>query len=125
MATIKFTKEHEWISVDGDQGTVGITAYAQEQLGDIVFVELPEVGADLEPGGEAAVVESVKAASEIYTPAGGSVTEVNDDLTEEPAKINADALGEGWIFRIKVSDASPLDDLMDQAAYDEYVAGLD
>lgn len=125
MATIKFTKEHEWISVDGDQGTVGITAYAQEQLGDIVFVELPEVGADIEAGGEAAVVESVKAASEIYAPAGGSVTEVNDALTDEPAKINADAMGEGWIFRIKVSDAGALDDLMDQAAYDEYVAGLD
>jgi glycine cleavage system H protein len=125
MATIKFTKEHEWISVDGDAGTVGITTYAQEQLGDIVFVELPEIGADLEAGGEAAVVESVKAASEIYTPAGGSVTEVNDDLTDEPAKINADAMGEGWIFKIKVSDASPLDDLMDKAAYDEYVAGLD
>lgn len=125
MATIRFTKEHEWISVDGDQGTVGITAYAQEQLGDIVFVELPEVGADIEAGGEAAVVESVKAASEIYAPAGGSVTEVNDALTDEPAKINADAMGEGWIFRIKVGDPSDLDDLMDQAAYDEYVAGLD
>jgi len=125
MATIKFTKEHEWISIDGDQGTVGITDYAQEQLGDIVFVELPEVGTDIEAGGEAAVVESVKAASEIYAPAGGSVTEVNDALTDEPAKINADAMGEGWIFRITIGDASALDALMDRAAYDEYVAGLD
>lgn len=125
MATIKFTKEHEWISVDGEEATVGITEYAQEQLGDVVFVELPEVGAEVEAGGEAGVVESVKAASEVYAPAGGEVTEVNGALADDPAKINADAMGEGWIFKIRISDAGALDDLMDEAAYKAYVEGLE
>ncbi len=125
MAGERYTKEHEWIRLDGDLGTVGISAYAQEQLGDVVFVELPDVGRQLNQGDEAAVVESVKAASEIYAPVGGEVIEANQALTDDPAKINADALGDGWVYKLRVSDAAELDGLMDEAAYAEYVAGLD
>ena len=125
MATVKYTKEHEWISVDGDAGVVGITEYAQGQLGDIVYVELPDVGKALEQGAEAAVVESVKAASEVYAPVGGQVTEANGALAEDPAKVNADALGEGWFFRMTITDSAELDGLMDPAAYKEYVQGLE
>lgn len=124
MANLRFTREHEWIRIDGDVGTIGITDYAQQQLGDVVFVELPEVGKQLNAGGEAAVVESVKAASEVYAPAGGEVIEVNDALQDEPAKVNADATGGGWFFKIRISDPAPLDALMDQAAYKDYVASL-
>ena len=125
MATQRYTKEHEWVRVDGDTATVGITDYAQEQLGDIVYVDLPEQGAALKKGAEAAVVESVKAASEVYAPMSGEVTEVNADLADDPAQVNGDAEGEGWFFKLEVSDPGELDDLMDGAAYKEYLAGLD
>ena len=125
MAGERYTKEHEWIRMDGDVGTVGISNYAQEQLGDVVYIELPDVGRQLNMGGEAAVVESVKAASEIYAPVGGEVSAVNETLADDPAKINADALGDGWIYKLRVSDTSGLDGLMDETAYAEYVAGLD
>ena len=124
MSSINFSKEHEWIRVDGEDAVVGITEFAQEQLGDVVFVELPEVGASLTKGGEAAVVESVKAASEIYSPVSGEVTEVNQILADDPGKINADAMGEGWIFKIRLSHAADLEDLMDADAYGKYTESL-
>jgi glycine cleavage system H protein len=124
MSEIKFSEDHEWILVEGDIGTIGITGYAQEQLGDVVFVELPEAGKTLAKGDEAAVVESVKAASEIYAPVSGEVAEANDALAEDPAKVNSDPQGEGWFFRMKVADPSELDGLMDEAAYKTYVEGL-
>lgn len=117
MSDVKFTEDHEWIRLDGDIATIGITNHAQEQLGDVVFVELPEVGTAVEKGGEVAVVESVKAASDIFAPVTGEVTEVNGDLEGEPTKVNDDAEGAGWFMKIKVSDASELEDLMDAAAY--------
>ncbi len=115
--TTKFTPDHEYIRVDGDTGIVGITNYAQEQLGDIVFVELPEVGKVLKKGDEAAVVESVKAASEIYSPVAGEVVEVNSLLTSEPGMLNSDAEQIGWIFKVKITDSSELDTLLDDAGY--------
>lgn len=124
MPNLRFTREHEWIRIDGDVGTVGITDYAQQQLGDVVFVELPEIGKQVQAGGEAAVVESVKAASEIYAPASGEVVEVNETLQDEPAKVNADAMGGGWFFKIRITDAGELVALMEQAAYKDYVASL-
>ena len=122
--TLKYTKEHEWIRVEGDAVTIGISAYAQEQLGEIVFVELPDVGKSLEKGAEAAVIESVKAASEVYAPASGEVTETNGALDGEPGKVNEDATGGGWLFKMTITDAGDLDDLMDEAAYQSYVEGL-
>jgi glycine cleavage system H protein len=124
MSEMRFTKDHEWIRVDGDVGTVGISDYAQSQLGDVVFVELPEVGREVAQGGEAAVVESVKAASEVYAPASGSVTEVNSALTDNPALVNQDALGAGWFLKLKLKDKAELAGLMDEAAYRSYVEGL-
>lgn len=124
MSDIKYSEDHEWISVAGDVGTVGVTDYAQEQLGDVVFVEVPEAGKDVEKGDEAAVIESVKAASELYAPVSGAVTEGNEALADEPGKVNSDPMGEGWFFRIKLSDPSELDALMDEAAYKSFVAGL-
>ena len=124
MANLRFTREHEWIRIDGDVGTIGITDYAQQQLGDVVFVELPEIGKKVKAGGEAAVVESVKAASEIYAPASGEVVEVNEALQDEPAKVNADAMAGGWFFKIKMADTGELDGLMEQGAYKDYVASL-
>ncbi len=124
MSDMRFTEDHEWVRIEGDIGTVGITGYAQEQLGDVVFVELPEAGKALEKGGEAAVVESVKAASEIYAPATGEVTESNGALADNPGLANEDPLGEGWFFKIRLADASELDGLMDQAAYDAHVESL-
>lgn len=124
MANVRYTREHEWIRVEGMIGTVGITDYAQGQLGDVVFVELPDVGAKLMRGGEAAVVESVKAASEVYAPAGGEVVDINEALATEPAKVNADAMGGGWFFKMQLADPSELQELMDQGAYKDYVAGL-
>jgi len=123
--TTRFTNEHEYITVD-DKGiaTIGISNYAQEQLGDVVFVDLPEVGKDISKGDEAAVVESVKAASEIYAPASGEVVEINEALEGNPESVNADAQGDGWFLKLKLSDAAELDDLMDEAAYQEYVKGL-
>jgi glycine cleavage system H protein len=123
--SIKFSKDHEWVSVEGDTATVGITTYAQEQLGDVVFVEVPEAGKQVNQGDDTAVVESVKAASEIYAPVSGEVIEGNAILEDEPATINADAEGKGWIFKIKISDASQLDDLMDADAYKDYVTELE
>ena len=123
MAGERYTKEHEWIRLDGDVGTVGISAYAQDQLGDVVFVELPDVGRKVKQGDEAAVVESVKAASEVYAPVGGEVTAFNQALADDPAKVNADALGDGWFFKLRVSDTAEADGLMDEAAYAVYVAG--
>ena len=124
MSTMKFTEEHEWIRVEGDTGTVGITAYAQEQLGDVVYVELPAVGKQVEKGKEMAVVESVKAASEVYAPVTGSITAANDKLTAEPATVNSDPLGEGWFVRIKLGKPDELKNLMDEAAYLKFVEGL-
>ena len=122
--TVKYTKEHEWIRIDGDIATIGISEYAQEQLGEIVFVELPEAGTLLEKGSEAAVIESVKAAREVYAPASGEVTESNPDLDADPGKVNADATGEGWLYKMKITDAGELDDLMDEDEYKGYVEGL-
>jgi glycine cleavage system H protein len=119
-----FTEEHEWLDVDGDAATVGITDFAQGQLGDIVFVELPAAGLDLSQGGDAAVVESVKAASDIYAPVDGTVTEANDALEADPALANSDPEGEGWFFRMTLSDTSQLDGLMDAAAYKTFCDSL-
>ena len=124
MAIVKYTKEHEWIRVEEGVGVVGITEYAQEQLGDIVYVELPEVGAGMTQGAEAAVVESVKAASEIYAPVGGEVTEVNQNLADNPATVNTDAMGEGWFFKMKIADTGEVARLMDGVDYQEYVESL-
>jgi glycine cleavage system H protein len=124
MSDIRYTKDHEYVRLDGDVATIGITDHAQEQLGDIVFVELPQVGKSVEQGGEAAVVESVKAASEVYAPLSGEVIEVNAALEGEPAKVNADPLGEGWFMKLKVRDKSQFEALMDEAAYNEFVATL-
>ena len=122
---IKYSKEHEWIKVDGDEGTVGISDYAQKSLGDIVFVEVPDVGASFGQGDEVAVVESVKAASEIYTPVGGEITAVNDALAGDPSLVNTSPMDDGWFYKIKMAEAGELDDLMDQAAYADFVAGLE
>jgi len=119
-----FTEDHEWIEVDGETATIGITDYAQEQLGDIVFAEVPATGADLKQGGDAAVVESVKAASDVYAPVSGVVLEGNDALEGDPALINSDPEGEGWFFKLTLSDPGELDGLMNQAAYNAFVAGL-
>lgn len=113
----KYSKDHEWITMDGDIGTVGVTDFAQQQLGDVVFVELPDVGANIAAGGDAGVVESVKAASEIYSPVSGEITEVNGALEDEPGTVNSDPTGAGWFYKIKLSDTSELDGLMDEAAY--------
>jgi len=121
----KYTEDHEWIDVDGDVATVGITDYAQNALGDVVFVELPEVGADFSTGDEVAVVESVKAASEVYAPLDGEIVEVNTALEGEPALVNTSPTENGWFFKIKLANASAVDGLMDQAAYEAHVAGLD
>lgn len=119
-----FTDEHEWIDVDGDTATVGITDYAQGQLGDIVFVETPEPGKSVKKGDDAAVVESVKAASDVYAPVSGTVTEGNADLADNPALVNEDPEGKGWFFKLTLADASELDGLMDEAAYKAFVDGL-
>ena len=124
MSEIKFSKDHEWVKLDGDTATIGITHYAQEQLGDVVFVELPDVGKKIEQGKELATVESVKAASEVYAPVSGEVVEVNGALTDAPATVNEDALGKGWFAKLKVSDKGQLSGLMDEAAYQKYVEGL-
>jgi glycine cleavage system H protein len=122
--TTKYTKDHEWVRIDGDVATVGISNYAQQQLGDVVFVELPDAGRAATQGGEIAVVESVKAASEVFAPVSGDVTESNAALMENPALVNEDAEGEGWFFKMTLSDAAELGALMDEAAYQAYVEGL-
>jgi glycine cleavage system H protein len=122
--TIKYTKDHEWVRVEGDIGTVGVSEHAQHQLGDVVFVELPDVGRQLSQGKEAAVVESVKAASEVFAPVSGEVVEVNHELEGEPARVNTGAETEGWFFKLRLSNPAELDALMDEAAYKAYVEGL-
>ena len=122
--TLKYTKDHEWVRVEGSTATVGITDYAQGQLGDVVYVEVPEVGRKLEQGKEAAVVESVKAASEVYAPITGEVTAANGELAGEPARVNSDAMGQGWFFKMTVGNPKELDALMDEAQYKAYVEGL-
>ncbi|KAF0122394.1 MAG: glycine cleavage system H protein [Xanthobacteraceae bacterium] len=124
MATVKYTKDHEYIRVDGDTGTIGISHYAQEQLGDVVFVELPTAGKAVKKGDSAAVVESVKAASDIYSPVSGQVTEANPDLEAAPATVNDDPAGKGWFFKVKIANPAELDDLMDEAAYKAYLDTL-
>lgn len=119
-----FTEDHEWIKVDGDIGTVGISPYAAGQLGDVVFVELPDVETEFDKGDEAAVVESVKAASEVYAPVGGEVTEVNAKLEDAPETVNASADGDGWFLKMKIADASELENLMNEEAYKAYCEGL-
>lgn len=119
-----FTQDHEWIDVEGDTSTVGITDYAQSQLGDITFVEVPEAGATVKKGDAPCVVDSVKAASDVYAPVSGTVIEANDALEGEPELVNAQAETGGWLFRLTLSDTGELDGLMDRAAYDAYVAGL-
>ena len=120
----KYTEDHEWVAVDGDIGTVGISDYAQKALGDIVFVELPDIGASFAKGDDAAVVESVKAASDVYAPIGGEITETNGALEEAPETVNEDPGGKGWFFKLTISDASELDSLMDETKYKEYCDGL-
>ena len=122
--SVYFTKEHEWIRVDGDTATVGISNHAQEQLGDIVFAEVPESGRKLAKGQEAAVVESVKAASDVYAPVSGEVIEGNPAIADDPAVINRDPEGEGWFFKLKLGDSGELDGLMDESAYREWVKTL-
>jgi glycine cleavage system H protein len=119
-----FTEDHEWIEVDGDIGTVGISDYAQSQLGDIVFVEVPDEGRQIAKGDEAAVVESVKAASDVYSPVSGSVLEGNAALADEPELVNSDPEGEGWFFKVTLSDPGELEELMDETAYEAFVAKL-
>lgn len=122
--TVKYTEDHEWIKIDGDVGTIGISPYAAKALGDVVFVELPDIGLELSKGDEAAVVESVKAASEVYAPVGGTVTEVNAVLEDAPETVNASADGDGWFLKLKITDADELEGLMDAAAYAEFCADL-
>ena len=122
--SLYFTKEHEWIRVEGDTATVGISDHAQEALGDIVFAEVPDAGRHVSKGQEAAVVESVKAASDVYAPVSGEVTEGNQKVVDDPALVNSDPEGEGWFFKLKLTDPSELDGLMDEAAYREWVKTL-
>lgn len=124
MSGIRFSKDHEWVKVEGDVATIGISPYAQEQLGDVVFVDLPAIGKKVEKGKELAVVESVKAASEVYAPVSGEVVEVNDGLGDAPGTVNEDALGKGWFAKVKMSNKAELDGLMDDAAYKTFCEGL-
>ena len=123
MSEVRFTDQHEWVRLEGDEATVGITRHAAEQLGDVVFVELPQAGRTVGAGAEAAVVESVKAASEVYAPVCGEVTAANSALEAEPAKVNEDPEGAGWFFKLKLSDKAEFAKLMDAAAYQEFVKG--
>jgi glycine cleavage system H protein len=124
MSETRFTDQHEWVRIEGDEATVGITKYATEQLGDVVFVELPEKGRKVVTGGEAAVVESVKAASEVFSPIAGEITVSNEALVADPATVNADPEGEGWFFKLKIADKGELGKLMSEAQYTEFVKGL-
>jgi glycine cleavage system H protein len=125
MSEIRFTKDHEWVRLEGDTAIVGITDYAAKQLGDVVFVELPEIGRNLQQGKDAAVVESVKAASDVYAPLSGEVTEANTALTDDPAAVSEEPQGKGWFFKLSVKDKTEFSGLMDEAAYRDYVASLD
>ena len=122
--SVYYTKEHEWVRVDGDIATVGITDFAQGQLGDVVFVEVPETGREVSRGGEAAVVESVKAASDVYSPVGGEIVEGNQALVDDPALVNSDPEGEGWFFKLRLADAGEVSELMNQEQYQEYCSSL-
>jgi glycine cleavage system H protein len=124
MSERRYTEDHEWVLLEGGTATIGISDHAQEQLGDVVYVELPEEGAEFAEGVQAATVESVKAASEIYTPVAGEVTEINGALSDKPELVNSDPLGDGWFFKIKVADAAAVAKLMDENAYKEYVESL-
>ena len=123
MSDIYFSEEHEWVRVDGDTATCGISEYAQVQLGDVVFVDLPTTGTDVTKDDDCAVVESVKAASDVYAPLSGEVVEVNEALETDPGLVNSDAQGDGWFFKIKISDVSELENLMDESAYAEFCKG--
>ncbi len=125
MTETRYSRDHEWIRIEGDVAVMGISEYAQKQLGDVVFVELPAVSTTIDAGGEAAVVESVKAASEVYAPAAGEVVEINGSLQDQPGMINEDAQGQGWFLKLRLSDAAELDNLMSAEDYAQYVAGLD
>ena len=125
MTELRYTEQHEWVRIEGDTVTVGITDYAQEQLGDVVYVELPDVGKAVKAGDEAAVVESVKAASEVYAPVSGEVVEVNEALADAPAGVNEDATGAGWFVKLKLADAGELEGLMSEDAYKTYLSELD
>ena len=122
MSDLKYSREHEWVRLDGDIATVGISQFAQEQLGDVVFVELPDLGKAVEQNGDAAVVESVKAASEVYAPLSGEVIEVNSKLEDDPELVNRAPTGDGWFIKIRLNDPSQLDGMMDEATYNEFVA---
>lgn len=122
---LKYTKSHEWVNIEGDTVTIGITEHAQDLMGDMVFIELPETGTSLQAGSDCAVVESVKAASDVYAPIDGDVTEVNDAIADSPELVNKDPFGEGWMFKMTVADKSQLESLMDAAAYEELVAAED
>jgi glycine cleavage system H protein len=122
MSDLKYTEEHEWVTVDGDVATIGISNFAQDQLGDVVFVELPERGKQVAKGDEAVVIESAKAASEVCAPVSGEIVDVNDALGDDPAIINSDATGKGWFIKIRLSDRSELDGLMDEDAYNKLIA---
>ena len=124
MASVKYTEEHEWVRLDGDVATIGITDYAQQQLGDVVFVEVPQVGRKVEKGESVAVVESVKAASDIFAPVSGEVVEANPALADSPGDVNAEPTGKGWFFKLRIADKAQLDGLMDEAAYDAFVKNL-
>lgn len=124
MSETRFTDQHEWVRLDGDEATVGITKYAADQLGDVVYVELPESGRKVARGGEAAVVESVKAASEVYAPVAGEVTVSNGALSGDPARVNADPEGDGWFFKLKIADTGEFAGLMSDTQYAEFVKGL-
>ena len=123
MSDLKYTKDHEWVRVEGDAAIIGISDFAQEQLGDVVFVELPAIGKRFKQGDEAAVIESVKAASEVYAPVGGEVVEINLPLGDNPGLVNEAPTGEGWFLKIRISDASELDALMDEDAYQNFTQG--
>ena len=124
MASVRYSEEHEWVRLDGDVATIGITDYAQQQLGDVVFVEVPQVGRKVEKGESVAVVESVKAASDIFAPVSGEVVEANAALADSPGDVNAEPMGKGWFFKIRIADKAQLDGLMDEAAYDAFVKSL-
>jgi glycine cleavage system H protein len=123
MSTFRFTRDHEWVRLEGDLAIVGITDYAQSQLGDVVYVELPEIGHRVEKGKEAAVVESVKAASEVYAPVSGEVAAINETLTTDPATVNADPMGDGWFIKLRLDDPQELDSLMDEEGYKRFIEG--
>ena len=124
MSTVKYTKDHEWVRLEGDVVVVGISDYAQTQLGDVVYVELPEIGRRVEKGKEAAVVESVKAASEVFAPLSGEVVAVNAALANEPGRVNTDPMGEGWFMKLRIANAGEIGDLLDEAGYRRFVEGL-